>query len=251
MANLCVATDEANRRVVIRALRPEYARNRHIAKGFVFGAKTVARLNHPSFVRIHEVGRHKRQPFIVMDYVDAKNMREMILHRDPLLREKPLRIIRQLASALKFLHHNNLLHLDFKPENILVCPDARVVLIDFDLLTEKKKDRPVHLKHMPGTTSYIAPEVRRTRVVDERADIYSLGVTSYEILTYHKPYEAHDIRDVRNAELDPAVPPTPIGQYNPDITPRLEQVITKCLAKKVEERYPSAALMIRDLDSLI
>jgi serine/threonine-protein kinase len=155
-----------------------------------------------------------------------------------------------MAMTLYYIHSRGFLHLDFKPENLLVRDSGQVVLIDFDLAIERKS-RPVKIKNPPGTPAYLAPEVQKQHLVDERADIYAFGVTAYEMLCYHKPFEGLTLEEARAAQVNPRIPPRPIHKYKADVPPRLESIVLKCLAKPVEARYPSMSLVMKDLEALI
>jgi serine/threonine-protein kinase len=187
---------------------------------------------------------------MVLEFIDSRTLRDLILYRDVLLTQNVLSLMRQMAAAVFHIHQSGYLHLDLKPENILICNDGHVVLIDFDLAMKRKR-RPVKIKNLPGTPSYIAPETLTKHVVDEASDIYSFGVICYEMLTYHKPFEGDKIEQVRAAQVDPAIPPTRLRQHNPNVPAALESLVLKCLAKQVTDRYPSMSLVIRDLEAIV
>ena len=248
MTNLYVGLDAAHNRVVIRKMSDEWARRGRNRRAFFRSGEILARLNHPNIVRLIKVGKENNIPYMILEYVESLTLRELILHRDPFLTVNVLTLMRQVATALTYIHASGYLHLDVKPENILVTAEGRVVLIDFDLAVPRQK-RPIRVREAPGTPSYLAPEVMINRTVDERADIYSFGVTCYEMLVFHKPFEGDKIEQVRAAQIDPAIPPTPLRQYNRDIPLALEALVLKCLAKKHADRYPSMSLVSRDLEA--
>lgn len=250
MTRLFVALDGFQNRVVVRYLLDNWARHWKIRRKFFHGADVLKQLDHPNIVRLIKTGYEGRTPYMVLEFVESRTLRDLILYRDPLLTQNVLSLMRQMATALFYIHSQGFLHLDWKPENILVRPDAHVVVIDFDLAI-RRKNRPVRIKELPGTPSYIAPETLTQRLVDERSDIYSLGVTYYEMLSFHKPFEGDKIEQVRAAQVDPKVPPTRLQQYNPEVPAALESLVMKCLAKSPESRYPSVSLVIRDLDALL
>jgi serine/threonine-protein kinase len=250
MAHLYVARDENQERVIVRVLREQYVRDRKIHKNFLHSADVLAQLHHPNIVRLLTTGKEGRSPYMVLEYLEAQNLRERILHRDTLLADNTLSLMRQMAAALFYLHGAGLIHLDFKPENLLVRDDGQVVLVDFDLVMHRKA-KPVRIREMPGTPAYVAPEVLTTNLVDERADIYSFGVTCYEMLCYHKPFEADTVDQERLAQVDPAVPPTPLETHNPNAPAPLRSIVLKCLAKDPDHRYPSMSLIIKDLEAIL
>ena len=250
MTRLFVALDSAQNRVVLRYLLENWARKWRFRKRFFHGAKVLSKLKHPQIVNLIKTGYEGRLPYMVLEFVESRTLRDLILYRDPLLTQNVLSLMRQMATALFYIHSQGFLHLDWKPENILVRPDGHIVVIDFDLALKRKR-RPTRVKELPGTPSYIAPEALTRRVVDERSDIYSLGVTFYEMLTYHKPFEGDKIEQVRAAQIDPNIPPTRLRQYNPAVPVAMESLVLKCLAKQPDDRYPSLSLVIRDLEAIL
>ncbi|MFH0880723.1 MAG: serine/threonine-protein kinase [Lentisphaerota bacterium] len=250
MTRLYVALDAQHNRVVIRHLTDESSRHRSLRKSFFQSAEILGRMHHPNIVRLIKTGYEGKLPYMVLEYIDSRTMRDMILYRDPLMTENVLSLIRQMAAGLFHIHSAHFLHLDFKPENILVQSDGHVVIIDFDLAIKTKRWFK-RIRQMPGTPSYIAPETLTQRLVDERSDIYSFGVTCYEMLSFHKPFEGDKLEQVRAMQIDPNTSPTRLKQYNPKVPAALESLVMKCLAKKPDDRYPSMSLVIRDLEALI
>ncbi len=250
MTRLYVALDKQQNRVVIRCLTDEWAKRWGARKTFFHSAEVISQLNHPNIIKLIETGMEGRVPFMVIEFIESRTLRDLILYRDPLLTDNVLSLMRQLAEALLFIHNRGYLHLDVKPENILIRNDGHLVLIDFDLAVRTKRFFK-KIRQLPGTPSYISPETLTTRIVDEKSDIYSFGVTAYEMLTYHKPFEGDKIEQVRAAQVDPAIPPTRPRQHNSAIPVAVENLILKCLAKNPADRYPSMSLVIRDLEALI
>ena len=250
MTRLYVALDPAQNRVVIRHLTGDATRHRRIRKNFFKSAEIMARLNHPNIIKFIKTGYRDKIPFMVLEYVVSRSLRELLLNRDVFLTNNVLSLMRQIATGLFYIHSAGYLHLDIKPENILIRDDGHVVIIDFDLAIKSKRWTK-RIRQIPGTPSYIAPETLTRHTVDERSDIYSFGVTCYEMLTFHKPFEGDKIDEVRAAQIDPATPPTRLKQYNPSVPTALESLVLKCIAKKPEDRYPSMSLVIRDLEALL
>ena len=250
MTRLYVGLDPQQNRVVIRHLIDQWARHRKIRKSFFHSAEILSHLNHPNIIKLIKTGNEGSIPYMVLDYKESRTMRDLILYRDPLLAQNVLSLIRQLAAGLFHIHANGYLHLDLKPENILIQNDGHLFIIDFDLALKIKRWWK-KIKQLPGTPSYIAPETLTQHTVDERSDIYSFGVTCYEMLTYHKPFEGDKIEQVRAAQVDPNIPPTRLKQHNPSVPTALETLVLKCLAKQPNARYPSMSLVIRDLEAII
>jgi serine/threonine-protein kinase len=250
MTYLYVGVDHAQHRVVIRRLKPEYLNDRRIRVSFMHGAEILSKLHHPNVVRLLKASVHNDEPYQVLEYVESRTLRELIARRDPMLMQNMLSLMRQMAAALSYVHLSGYIHLDFKPENLIVRADGLVVLIDFDLAMERKP-KPVKLSPLPGTFAYLPPETITKSLVDDQTDIYSFGVTCYEMLTGHKPFEGVTIEDSRKMQLDPNVMPKRMKLHAVNITPALENLILKCLAHHPEARYPSMSLVLRDLETML
>lgn len=255
MTKLYVAIDSQQTRFVIRVLDAVMARDRRAKKRFFHGGEVIARLNSPQphpnivpFVKQGYEGKGKT-PYMVLEYVESRTLRDLILYREPLLTENVMIFIRQLANVIQYVHARGYLHLDVKPENILIRPDGRLVLIDFDLALPRKRFFK-KLATVSGTTAYVPPETLINRTADDRADIYAFGICCYEMLTFHKPYEGEKIDQVRAAQIDPKTPPVPIKQHNPAIPAALANLVMKCIAKNPDDRYPDMVLVLRDLNNL-
>ena len=253
MTKLYVALDPQQNRYVIRVLNADSERDRRSRKRFQTGAEVLRALHtpkpHPNIVRLVKTGVENGRSYMVLQYVESRTLRDLILNRDPMLAQNPIVFIRQLARVVQYVHAKGFLHLDIKPENLLIQPDGRLVLIDFDLAVPRKR----FFKKLPtlaGTTAYMPPEMLATRIADDRSDVYAFGVTCYEMLTFHKPFEGEKIEQVQAAQVDPAIPPTPIRQHNPAVPHALAELVMKCIAKKPEDRYPDMVLVLRDLDRL-
>lgn len=250
MTRLYVGLDAQQNRVVIRCLDPGRGLRWLNKRRFFKSAEILAKLNHPHIVKLFRTGIEGDTPFMVLEFVDAKTLRDLILYRDPLLTDHVIPLMLQLAETLLFIHNSGYLHLDVKPENILVRPDVHLVLLDFDLAVPIKRWFK-KVRQMPATPAYAAPELQLQRIATEASDVYAFGVTAYEMLTFHKPFEGDKIELVRAAQLDPNTPPTRPRQHNPKISAGLENLVLKCLAKNPNDRYPSMSLIIRELKALI
>ncbi len=250
MTYLYVGVDAAQRRVVIRRMKPEYLNDKRLRASFMRGAEILAKIHHPNIVRLLKASVHANEPYQVLEYVESRTMRELIAYRDPLLVQNTLSMMRQMAAALSCVHLSGFLHLDFKPENLIVRNDGLVILIDFDLATERKP-KSFKISPLPGTFAYLPPETLAKSTVDDQTDIYSFGVTCYEMLTGHKPFEGVTVDDSRRMQMDPAVQPTRLRIHGVNAPPAMETLIFKCLAHRPEARYPSISLVLRDLETMI
>lgn len=250
MTKLYVALDNQQNRYVIRTLTPEHAKSRKARQRFFGGGDILRQMNHPCIVRFVAQGMEDKIPYMVVEYIESRTLRDLILYRDPLLTQNVMPLLRQMAYALQYVHAQGYLHLDFKPENLLVRADGRVVLIDFDLAIKRKRWFK-KIGQVSGTSAYVPPETLTTREADDRADIYAFGVCAYEMLTFHKPFEGDKLELVRAAQIDPKIAPPRLRQHNAEVPAALEALVMKCLAKNPNDRYPDMVLVIRDLDALI
>lgn len=246
MTDLYVARATNGPRVVLRFLKEVYARQRAARKRFLQSAAILEKLDHPHLMTLITAGEHHGAPYMVLPYIEAPNLRTRLGQQDALLATHSLSILQQLAAALHYLHRTGYWHLDFKPENILVADDVHTTLIDFDSCV-KRTSSPLRVDDYPGTPAYVAPEWLRVHKVDERADIFSFGVVAYELYTGHKPFDGETREAALAAQCHVTVKPAPATQYNPQIPPRVEALIAKCLAKDPDARYPSMSLVLKDL----
>lgn len=250
MTHLYVAVDRQQQRVVIRRLRPDFLKDKRIRQGFMHGAEILSKINHPNIVRLVKAGLFHDEPFMVVEYVESRNMKDLIQIKSRLLSDNVLSMFRQMAAALNHVHACGFWHLDFKPENLIVREDGLVVLVDFDLAMARSA-KPVKLSPLPGTPAYLPPETLARNLVDDQTDIFSFGVSCYELLTGRKPFEGVTPEDARRSQIDPNIRPTRLGLHNVRVPAAMEALIFKCLAKRQEERYPSMSLIARDLETMV
>jgi tetratricopeptide (TPR) repeat protein/predicted Ser/Thr protein kinase len=202
-------------------------------------AQMVAKLNHPNIVTVYDVGEVESTPFIVMELVDGKNLHE----QPPKDLEETIEITRQLCQALDHAHEKVVIHRDIKPENVVLTSSGVTKLMDFGL-ARSVVSRLTTEGTIVGTVSYLAPEQALGQVIDQRADLYSLGVMLYELTTGQLPFRADDPVAVISQHLHaPVVPPRVI---NPDIPPGLENLIIRLLRKEPADR-PGSAAEVRQL----
>ena len=247
MSDIFLATDAVGNRYTLRALLPELRQNSTRRRQFTWGCKVLADLNHPNVIHLYQNGETDGIVYAILEYVDGPNLKERILRTDPGLKENRRLVLLGMAGGLAHVHDRGYLHLDFKPENVLVSRAYETKLIDFDLAVP----RPAKPRRSPssGTIAYWAPEQIAREPVDERADIFAYGVTAYEMITGKKPVSGNTREEVleKYAEFDQHL--VPLRDRVPDLPKNLEHVILKCLEQQVARRYPSMSLVVRDLQS--
>jgi serine/threonine-protein kinase len=176
-------------------------------------------------------------------------LKELYARQDALLAENVAQILIDAATGLSHIHESGYMHLDFKPENILITRNAAVRLIDFDM-AQPIPEKPVKFSKNPGTPGYMAPEQLKREPIDARVDIFAFGVSAYELLTNHKPFPGETPAEILAAQMEPNGL-VPLREYNPDVPPALEKVVLKCLERNPERRYPFSGVMLRELQSAL
>lgn len=251
MAEIWLATDPSNRPFALRRMHNPSRFDFAAKRRFMRGCEMLAQISdHPAIVTYYEHGKIGGQPYLVMEYVEGANLKELYARHDEVLLENVAQIILDMAGGLEHMHNNGYMHLDFKPENVLVSRNAAVRLIDFDLaqpITEKPK-KPSGKN--PGTPAYMAPEQLQSQPITPRADIFSFGVAAYELLTNQKPFPGDTPTKILQQMLDRSSFVNP-REYNPDLPPALERIILKCLEPEPERRYPFIGIMVRELQSIL
>lgn len=235
----------SGRFVTLKFLDPRVADSQEHASRFRREAEILSRLHHPGIVQVYEVGEFDGGLFIVLEYIDGGSLASRISGK-PFPIENALEIIRQVASALDYIHGHGIVHRDIKPSNILLAKDGRVFLTDLGSAIRSGPSIS-QIGTVLGTPLYMSPEQVRGESLDARSDIYSLGIVLYQLLAAHLPFETDHVADVLHRVTHE--PPPPLRQFRPDISLGLEQVILKALAKDRRQRFESAGAFVSALES--
>ena len=179
----------------------------------------------------------------------SANLKLLLARQDPVLTENVAQILIDMAVGLNDVHESGFMHLDFKPENVLVTPNGNVRLIDFDL-AQPIPEKPKKMSKNPGTPGYMAPEQLQRKPIDARVDIFAFGVAAYELVTNHKPFPGETLAEILGAQLEPASP-VPPREHNAGIPVALEKIILKCLARDPDRRHPFVSVLVRELQSAL
>lgn len=237
------------RRVAFKVLRSNLALDANYIRRFRVEAQTVASLVHPNIVQVYDVGVIEGVHYIAQEYVLGKNLKQVMQSEKSLPLRTSISIMRQVASALERAARSNIVHRDIKPENILLTSGGEVKVADFGLARSEKS---VSLELTQdntalGTPLYMSPEQIEARDIDARSDIYSYGVTFYQLFAGRPPFEGES--PIQVAWKHVHSPPTPLSEsaLNSDLPRELLDIIHKALAKRVEDRYQTAAEILRDL----
>ena len=250
-----------DRRVALKILPPDVADNRERMLRFVQEAKATSALNHPNILTIYQIGSDGPTNFIASEFVDGETLRQLIKKDKPLRLSLVLDLAIQTAAALSAAHAANIVHRDIKPENIMWRSDGIVKVLDFGLakhttdistLDTQSPTMPQFLTEpgtVVGTAVYMSPEQARGMKLDQRTDIFSLGVVIYEMLTGHLPSGQTSPAESLAQLLSDKQPP-PLSRYAREIPDELERIVTKALRKNRDERYQTARDLQLDLQSL-
>lgn len=251
MADIWLATDSRGKVYALRRLLEKLRFNFTARRRFVRGAEILSVIHdHPGIIGYVEHGKVAGVLYCLMEYVEASNLKDLYARHDPVLLEHVAQILIDMALALEHVHENGFMHLDFKPENVLVTQNGSVRLVDFDLAQEIPEKPKKMTKKNPGTPAYMAPEQLLGEPISQRADIFSFGVTAYELLTNQKPFPGETPAEIVRKQVDRSAFVSP-RQYNPDMPAALEKLILRCLEQEPENRYPFLGLMCRELQAAL
>ena len=241
------------REVAIKRLRTDLATDPSFQARFRREAQAAAGLNHPQIVSVYDTGEEMApdgshvQPYIVMEYVRGRTLREVLNDGRKLLPERALEIISGVLSALDYSHRNGIVHRDIKPGNVMLTPSGDVKVMDFGIARaiSQATSTMTQTSAVVGTAQYLSPEQARGETVDSRSDIYSTGCLLFELLTGRPPFVGDSPFSVAYQHVrEQAEPPS---RFNPDVDPALDAIVMKALAKRVDDRYQSATEMLADI----
>lgn len=233
-----------NRLVAIKVLKEEFASDENFVSKFKMEAQAAARLSHPNIVNVYDVVDEENLHYIVMELIEGITLKSYIEKKELLDSKEAIGIAIQVAQGIAAAHEQHIIHRDIKPQNMIISKDGKVKVADFGI-ARAVSSQTVNSSAAVGSVHYISPEQARGGYCDERSDIYSFGITLYEMVTGRVPFEGDNTVAVALAHLeDPVVPP---GDYNPQVYPGLEDIILKCTKKKSDRRYGSMEEVIHDL----
>ena len=246
MADVWLAEDqELGRKVAIKMLHERYANDAQFVERFRREATHAAGLSHPNVVSIYDRGEAEGSYFIVMEYVEGRTLKELIVTRGPCPVPVAVSYVRQVLAALRYAHRNGIVHRDIKPHNVLVDHEGRVKVADFGI-ARAGSSQMTEAGSIIGTAQYLSPEQARGAPVDESSDLYSTGIVLYELLTGKVPFTGETPVEIAMKHLSqiPEAPSTIRGEIPRD----LDLVVLRALAKEPADRYRTAKEMDRDLE---
>jgi len=246
MADVWLAEDqELGRKVAIKMLHDRYANDTQFVERFRREATHAAGLSHPNVVSIFDRGEAGGSYFIVMEYVEGRTLKELIVTRGPCPVPVAISYVRQVLAALRYAHRNGIVHRDIKPHNVLVDHEGRVKVADFGI-ARAGSSQMTEAGSIIGTAQYLSPEQARGAPVDESSDLYSTGILLFELLTGKVPFTGETPVEIAMKHLS-QVPPAP-SSVRSEVPHDLDLVVLRALAKEPADRYRSAKEMDRDLE---
>lgn len=240
--------NKLNRFVAVKILKDEYADNEEIVKKFKKEATAIAKLSDTNIVNVLDVGSEGTRNYIVMELVNGKTLKEAISQFGSLNYETAITIAIQVAKALECAHKNSIIHRDIKPQNILVTEEGLVKVTDFGIAKSSDSATLTNTSTILGSAHYFSPEQAKGAFIDERTDIYSLGIVMYEMVTGKLPFEADSPVTIALKHLqEQVVPPKELNSRVPE---SLNKVILKCMEKDADNRYQNVKDLIADLQKI-
>jgi len=250
MAELWLATDERSKSVALRRLHPHLKVDFTAKRRFVRGCEVLQKVQDDRLIIGYiEHDKVDGQWYLAMDYVEGANLKELYARQDPVLTDNVAQILIDMAESLEQVHESGFIHLDFKPENVMISRNGSVRLVDFDLAMEIPSE-PVKLKKNPGTPAYMSPEQLSGLPIDQRVDVFAFGVAAYELLTNQKPFPGETSAEILARQSNRSEFFLP-RQLNPDIPAALEKIVLKCIESDPNRRYPFLSILARDLKAAL
>jgi eukaryotic-like serine/threonine-protein kinase len=238
--------NQEDRWVAIKILKEEFSQNAEFLKRFRNESKAIAVLNHPNIVKVYDVSFGDRIQYIVMEYIDGITLKDYISHNGALPWKEALHFTTQILKALQHAHGKGIVHRDIKPQNIMLLQNGAIKVTDFGIARFSQGETTTMTDKALGSVHYIAPEQAKGEFTSDKADIYSVGVMMYEMLTGQLPFEADNAVSVAIMQLQ--AEPTKPRSINPQIPVGLEEITMKAMEKNPSNRFKSAGDMLNDIE---
>ncbi|QSB05669.1 Stk1 family PASTA domain-containing Ser/Thr kinase [Natronoglycomyces albus] len=235
------------RDVAVKLLRSDLARDESFLIRFQREAQNSASLNHPNIVAVFDTGEEGGVPYMVMEYVPGRTLKEVLIAEGPFDADRACNVVADMSSALDFSHKHQIIHRDVKPGNVMLSESGQVKVMDFGIARAMASGQATmtQTSAVIGTAQYLSPEQARGETVDARSDVYATGCVLYELLVGHPPFTGDNPVSVAYQHVRET--PKPPSELNPDVPPEVDAVVMKALAKNPENRYQSAGEMREDL----
>jgi eukaryotic-like serine/threonine-protein kinase len=241
------ADRELDRFVALKVIRPELASNPAILARFKQELLLAHQVTHRNVIRIYDLGEAEGVKFITMEFVEGKDLRALIRERQKFSPEEAVDIIQQVCQALDAAHSVGVIHRDLKPQNIMQDGSGRILVMDFGLARTMEGDGMTQTGALVGTMEYMSPEQALAKGLDQRSDLFTLGLILYELLTGKTPYQAESaLASLIKRTQERAVP---VSDIDAQIPGALSGIVSKCLERDLEQRYQSASAILADLNT--
>jgi eukaryotic-like serine/threonine-protein kinase len=237
-----------NEPVALKVLHAHLVESYEVRERFKREIVLTRRVTHPGVCRLHDLHVDQGITFVTMEYVEGQTLAELVHVERRLSPERTLEILRSLAPPLEAAHAAGIVHRDLKPGNIMVRPDGTVSVLDFGMATADDVSRITHAGRTVGSLRFIAPEVWEGAPATPTSDIYAVGVILYACLAGQLPYEATTPAEAFQAQRRP---PPPLGDHNPAVTPAIDAVVRRAMARRPDERFHSAAAVLHAYEAAI
>jgi len=228
------------RYVALKLLSNVFGKTKEMQERFLREARAAGAIQHPNIVTVYDLGDAEGQLFIAMELVEGRDLSDIITLREPMALERKLDLVIELLDGLHFAHQRGVIHRDVKPSNVRIVPDGRVKIMDFGIARLQSADASGS-GAIVGTPTYMAPEQITNGAITPATDVFAVGCTLYELLSFHKPFEGESVHGVLYQVL--TTEPKPLRTVAPSIPAALERVVSKAMNKVPHERYETAAQM--------
>ncbi|HKH23171.1 MAG TPA: protein kinase, partial [Solirubrobacterales bacterium] len=250
MSTVYLATDEVlDRSVAIKLLHREISEEEDQLERFRREARAAARLSHPNLVGVIDAGEDDGRPYIVFEYIEGRTLKRRIQDDRPLPVDEAVAYAIEIGRGLTAAHARKLVHRDVKPQNVLIDPDGRAKVTDFGIARSLESKGLTATGRVVGTTDYVSPEQAMGEEVDERSDVYSLGVVLYEMLTGEVPFMAETQVGVAMKHVNQPMPD--VRAKRPEVSAAVAAVVDRATTKDPRDRYGTVAEMVRDLEQTL